>query len=80
MAIDTSKLKSCTRCDAKMNDLGIVPFRIGGSEGLAMFFFGDIAEQGERKADLHIFRCENCNHVEFFDVNRTLPDNEYQVI
>lgn len=78
MSIDDSKLKSCIRCKTKMNYLGLVPFRIGGSEGTTMFFFADWAELGERKADLYLFRCESCHKVEIFDIDDALPDNEYE--
>ena len=55
----------CLRCGEPLTRLGIEKFRIGGTSGLWIFFFDELAEVGERTVELEFLACRSCRHVEF---------------
>jgi predicted nucleic-acid-binding Zn-ribbon protein len=63
----------CIACGSVTQFLGQIPLRAGGSDGISKLFFGEWAELGEQVIPIEMFRCTACSHIEFYDVDFSLP-------
>lgn len=69
---DKKAPKKCTVCQGETDFLGQVPVRTKGTGGAAKLFFGELAELGEEKWPIDIYRCKNCGHLELYDLDFSL--------
>jgi len=58
---------NCLRCQHPLRSAGQHAFVTGGSSAGAKFFFGQLAEMGEKNVALEVYACDHCNHIEFFN-------------
>lgn len=63
----------CASCGGPLVSLGQIPVRAGGTKGVWIFFFQQLAEIGEKVIALDTYRCGDCGHLEFFDHDASLP-------
>jgi hypothetical protein len=54
-----------------MVDMGDIPFRTGGTSGVAHMLFGNWAELGEGVLHLDASACQRCGRVQLFADSRT---------
>jgi hypothetical protein len=64
----------CLRCSAALEEVGVLPLRAGGTSGGWNFALGEWAALGERVVNLEVLRCSVCGHLEFFDLDASLPE------
>jgi hypothetical protein len=58
-----------------MEEVGTVPLRAGGTSGGWNFMLHEWAALGERVVHFEILRCSRCGHLEFFDLDASLPES-----
>ena len=66
------KPTQCYICKGELDYLGQVPVRTHGESGLSVLVFGGLAEAGEEKWPIDIFRCKECGHLEMYDLDFSL--------
>ena len=62
----------CFSFDSRMQPLGHIPIRVGGTSGGWHLLFGQWADAGEDVLSLDVYRCSHCKRVEFFDLEDEL--------
>lgn len=65
---------NCATCKTPMEPLGQVPIRVGGTSGGWHLLLGEWADMTEGVFPLDVYRCPNCRHVQFFDLDLSLPN------
>jgi hypothetical protein len=55
---------ACLRCGARLEEVGVEEFRIGGTTGGWKLLFGEWAELGENLVRLEVRACTSCRTVD----------------
>jgi len=63
----------CFLCKTPMQALGAIPVRVGGTTGGWHLVFGELADLGESKLTLDMYRCNQCRRVDIYDLDLSLP-------
>jgi hypothetical protein len=64
----------CPNCSTKLQSLGQLPVRVGGSQWGWHLFLGELADLSERVKPLDLYRCGKCGRLEFYDHDFSLPE------
>ena len=64
----------CPLCRVRLEPLGQIPVRTGGTSGGWHLFFGEWADAGEGVMPLDVYRCRQCSRLEFYDHDFSLPE------